>query len=114
MQSSKPRIEWTLAAATDFMRDMEQAVAPHYHVALTGSVLQKGQSQKDLDMIVYPHTSRRRRPAEIRKLLKKAGLRQLFDRAAVTAGWRKRGGTDNKHVEVWHFRGHRVDVIFLR
>lgn len=47
---------WTLEEAIPFLRNLEKvAEQNHWHLALTGSVLYKGESKDDLDIVVYPH-----------------------------------------------------------
>ena len=42
---------WTLQEALQLIRDLQPQLKPlHYHVALGGGVLNKGTSQKDLDL----------------------------------------------------------------
>ena len=42
---------WTLTEALALIRDLQSQLKPlHYHVALGGGVLNKGTSQKDLDL----------------------------------------------------------------
>jgi hypothetical protein len=50
---SKP-IRWTLEQGVEFIRKLEPVVESlGYHVGLTGGVLYRGNSTKDLDVIVY-------------------------------------------------------------
>ena len=45
--------------AVKFIQWLEpQLAAKHIHCALTGSVLYKGASNNDLDVIIYPHNER--------------------------------------------------------
>ncbi len=47
---------WSLEDGITFVRELESKLAPlGYHCGLTGSVLYKGFSNKDLDVIIYPH-----------------------------------------------------------
>lgn len=44
-----------LHEAVQLCRELNEYLAPaHYHVALTGGVLFKGESAKDVDIIIYP------------------------------------------------------------
>lgn len=45
---------WTIEEAIMTIRGLEPRLFA-YHLALTGSVLYEGSSDKDLDIIVYPH-----------------------------------------------------------
>lgn len=47
---------WNLNEAVSLIRRIEPALsAAGYHCGLTGGVLFKGESVKDLDIIIYPH-----------------------------------------------------------
>ncbi len=51
---------WTIANCFGVLQKVEQVAKQHgYHVALGGSVMYRGESSKDLDIIVYPHNSNR-------------------------------------------------------
>lgn len=46
---------WTLDEALDFIRDLQPCMtALNYHVCLGGGVLNKGESEKDLDLFILP------------------------------------------------------------
>lgn len=50
----------TLAEAVAKARQLEALVTPYgYHIALTGSCLYKGESEKDMDFVVYQHKTGR-------------------------------------------------------
>ncbi len=114
---------WWLEEAVWFARYVENWVEPYgYHVGVVGSVLTQGYSVNDLDMLLYPASSKHQEQRDyIRKsVLHKAGMRLTCERAFVTEQWRKAGSDDEKHVEVFHCtegvqgcRGRRVDVFFL-
>lgn len=47
---------WVLKDAIEFARLFESIIDPSgYHCAIGGGVLHNGQSDKDLDIFVYPH-----------------------------------------------------------
>ena len=120
---AKPSIMSNLSAT----RTLEDAVAlarrvekeltvAGWHCALTGSCLYLGQSEKDVDLIVYPHKCPRpaRALGRLHAALKTAGLYQWRTCKAVRADWAKRGIRDQKHVEVWMDRNlGRVDIMVL-
>lgn len=57
MNPEKP-IVWTLEEGLGFVRKLEDHLHDQgFHAALSGGVLWKGSSTKDLDIILYPHTS---------------------------------------------------------
>ena len=46
----------TIDSAMVLIRQIEPVLAANgYHCALTGSVLFKGESEKDIDIVLYPH-----------------------------------------------------------
>ena len=116
---SKP---WQLSEALEFVRYLQGWVEPYgYYVGMTGSVLLKGESRKDLDVILYPASSQHQQyKPYLHEVFQKAGLKQEFNRAFFTKMWREAGSDDEKHVEVWRctaglplFAGKRVDLFFL-
>lgn len=51
-------IMWTFEEGLAFVRKLEDHLHDNgFHAALSGGVLWKGSSTKDLDIILYPHTS---------------------------------------------------------
>lgn len=93
-----------------------------YEVGLTGSVLYKGASNKDLDLIVYPHKVR---PFEdfdrAAQVLFLAGLTCVYNAVEVKKGRQAKAKQRNiayvpdpKHVEVWTWQGKRVDIFFMK
>jgi len=53
----KPII-WTIEEGISFVRKLEDHLRDKgFHVALSGGVLWRGSSTKDLDVILYPHQS---------------------------------------------------------
>lgn len=114
---------WWFEEAVWFIRYIQSWVEPYgYHTGMLGSVLTKGYSVNDLDMTIYPASSKHQEQQDcIRKsVLHKAGLKHMCDREFVTKMWRQAGSDDEKHVEVWRCtegipgcQGRRVDVFFL-
>jgi hypothetical protein len=110
---------WTLVDAQDLLRRIELALDGTHHVGLLGSVPLHGTSDKDLDIVIYPHStfgnssvSNRRR---VRTVLDGFGLRQIASGAMVLAEWEKKGSQDSKFVEVWLTEeGRRVDVFYMQ
>src|SRR5215207_8685367 len=100
---------WTLEEGLAMARHLEIVFDKRFHVALGGSVLHKGQSFKDLDLLVYP-----RMPAntvdEMRGLLPEADLTLLKRRDEVRAGWAygATGDVDDKWVEFWGHKDRRI------
>lgn len=62
----------TIEQALPVIRDIEAKLIPHgAHCALGGSVLHRGESEKDLDIFVYPRNCERpQTPEQLMDLLK--------------------------------------------
>lgn len=104
---------WRRCAAVIFLRDVVQPAieVAGWHCALAGGVLFRGQSSHDLDVVVYPHNSESASLDKLRGALEAAGLRQSHSVDRLHTIWRAKGSTDHKHVEIWMWRGRRVDII---
>lgn len=93
-----------------------------YEIGLTGSVLYKGASIKDLDLIVYPHKTTVYEDFDrAAQALFLAGLTCIHNAEEVKAArqvkakrWNTEYTPDSKHVEVWDWRGKRVDIFFMK
>lgn len=112
-------VRWHLHDALLFVRRLERKLkVAGAHVALTGSVLQKGESKKDLDVVIFPRQSQRFDLDLVRGVLEELGMRCVVSVAEVHRDWRGRGIRDRKKVEIWVVgRGRnrkRVDVMFLK
>jgi hypothetical protein len=94
----------TLEDGIRICREIEDVLSPlGYHTALTGSLLYKGRSTKDVDIVVYPHqVSEQLAPVII---LDKLGV-------FVTSLQNEASCTD-KLVAVTEYKGVRVDFFFL-
>jgi len=122
---------WTIRQARRLVNELEARLAGWY-VALAGSVLLRGESSNDLDLIFYPHTSTKIwRPFadslmydlkidELYRVLRECGLTQLASADRVKEVWAagrsaKRGPSDDqKWVEIWMYDEQRVDVFVMR
>lgn len=107
---------WRMREALVFVRALSRHLDPvAYHVALTGSVLTRGRSTHDLDVVLYPRSTEA--PLGLEKVfaaLEGFGMKRTFSRETVARAWRFGGSQDEKHVEVWRTRdGKRVDLFFL-
>lgn len=107
---------WNLSEGVEFARSLSAILIPvGFDVALAGSVLKRGQSFKDLDLVVYPlNTSELIHHWVVCKALRSGGGVLIADQGRVTESWRKKGSSDTKHVEIWRFDGRRVDLLFLK
>lgn len=102
---------WSLDKALHFVRELEDHLGGRYHVALGGGVLMKGYSDKDVDIWVYPHSLSDYSLSEMKELLYSFGMSIKVDKETVHTYWKKAGSTDFKHVEIWIYKGKRVDLI---
>ena len=99
---------WVFDDAVELARNIELALSPRYHAALTGSCLFRGSSTKDVDIIVYPHsTSARMLPEDVLKLLEE----KLEIRGAKRRDHTEYG--DDKLVFSTWLNNRRVDIFFL-
>lgn len=107
---------WTRDEATLLLAGVAKELAVHgFGVGLTGSVLTKGWSQHDLDIIIYPLQSTEGTYWTVaQEALRQAGFELYISASDVKDSWRRKGSRDQKCVEVWLFNKRRVDVFFLR
>lgn len=112
-ECGKCKVVWCNTDSLDFIRSLEYEIAKiGFHVGLRGSVLMQGQSDHDLDLIIYPHDSTVCRAFELHRMLWRSGLIQQKTVAQIHAGWRSRGSNDEKNVEIWTFGGLVVDILY--
>lgn len=96
----------------DMVRNIEDALAPvGYHVGLRGSILLKGESENDLDIVVYPHDSTNLAEFARHCTLDRLGMRLVRTVEQTHAHWRKKGSSDEKRIEIWDWNGVVVDVL---
>ncbi len=109
--------EWERRDAFEFLPYLWEKMAPEYHVGLTGSVLYRGWSLKDLDVIIYPRSEVTKEfdPVRVRQLLSEAGLtpRSISNEHASCNGDVHGSKWENRLVEIWEWKGKRVDVFFF-
>lgn len=99
---------WTLDRGLALLRGLEAELsAVGYHCALAGSVMYRGQSAKDLDVVIYPHKTQLADDVELQRVLEEFGFNHV-----EAAGYRHEN--DNKQVDIYDFRGRRVDVMRLQ
>lgn len=104
---------WTQQQAIWMIQSFEPQLASQgYHCALTGSVLYKGKSIKDLDIIIYPHWKKEGLLPDLniikKWLLEFFGASEIKDCASTSQE------RDDKHV-CWLLTkdGQRIDFFFL-
>jgi hypothetical protein len=100
---------WTTKQAYKFCRELHQYLGPYgYGVGLTGGVLLRGKSNKDIDVIVYPFKRISANFNTMYKALFNFGLK------FVRLPNNNQGYMDDgKRVEVWEFENKRADLFFL-
>lgn len=115
IKSKKKRRNWDDVFARQFTNALEGALSKvGWHVGMTGSVLFNGASNKDLDLIVYPHTTENTDLEVPRGVLRDYSMKLTVPVEKVHERWRSIGSKDSKHVEVWTFHHLRIDILFLR
>lgn len=114
MTATKFDHPWTLDEALDFVRHLEEWVSKvGFHVGLMGSVLTKGQSTKDLDVIIYPRDKNSHDMNSLGRMLRMAGCVMIATPEVVARRWRQLGSADSKKCIVVHHHGRRVDVFLM-
>lgn len=105
---------WTIDRAFQLCRAIEAAVVPvGFHVGLRGSVLLRGGSDNDLDIVLYPHDSTVVRFDELRDALRRLGMIRTRTIEQSHAWWRAKGSSDRKLIEIWEHNGCKVDILFV-
>jgi len=84
-----------------------------YGVGITGSILMGKESPNDLDIIIYPISTTEQSYTTLVQALTLAGLKLSFSKERTWLHWAKVGSHDKKHVEIWDFNNHKVDIFFL-
>ncbi len=108
---------WNLEEGVRFVRSLYQSLeAVGFTIALGGSVLKKGFSKKDIDIIIHPMlvTGADIDWGPAKSVLQEFGLKCVHSVEVVHAKWRRQGSQDQKHVEVWTALGKRVDIFFMQ
>ncbi len=111
---------WHLSTALGFLSEVRAAVlSAGYEVGLTGSVLHRGKSAKDIDIIIYPLNTEKQNVEALERALTGMGLVKEFDKDFVQKMWREKANSkDQKHVEVWRDsrdrRRRRIDIFLLK
>lgn len=102
-------MSWQLEEAIEFCKSLTEFLQPlGFGVAMTGGVLVKGSSEKDLDLIIYPF---KKKSANYLKLLWELTAFGLF--YVRLPNHNKGYEDDGKLVQVWDYKGKRVDLFFL-
>lgn len=99
---------WTLEQGIEFARKLERVLKDQcFHCALGGSVLHSGVSAKDLDIFVYPHSSKYRVDWDCaRAAIRQCGAERVRE---------CRHEYDNKVVSEYKTTdGKRIDFFFVQ
>ena len=105
---------WTLEQALEFIRGLEpELVKVGFGAGFVGSILVKGRSDKDIDFVVYPRDKSKYDIGEVYATFVAYGMKRVWKRHEVAKFWVNHGSSDTKHVEVWDYKNHRIDVFFL-
>ena len=112
--TDKP-ILWTRVEANNLCIDLDAVLGFYgFHCGIIGSVLIKGYSYNDLDLVIFPHNASEYRLERAYEALQARGLTPHVTRARVAQVWEQKRSTDTKHVEVWRYNGKRIDLFFMR
>jgi len=85
-----------------------------YGVGMTGSLLLDTASSNDLDIIIYPYSTAEQSQKLLVQALTLAGLKLRFNKRRTWMYWASKVESyDQKHVEIWDFNNHKVDIFFL-
>ncbi len=104
---------WSIEEAINLIRHIQPALSRvGWCVGLTGSVLGAGRSEKDLDLILYPHSQKSDIKA-LHEALIGMGFVISVPVEEVHKKWRSVGSDDTKNVSIWKFQGKRVDIFVL-
>lgn len=100
---------WTFEQACKLCCDLHKHLVPFsYDVGLAGGVLFRGESDKDIDLIIYPYKRISADFTAMYQALPNFGF-QFIRLPNKNLGYTD----DGKYVEVWEFDGKRVDLFFL-
>jgi len=100
---------WTLVEAIAFANSLHEYIYPlGFDVAITGSILTKGYSEKDLDLVIYPLKKISSNYTNLISKLPNFGLK-FIRLPNHNLGYQD----DGKNVQVWEHNNKRVDLFFL-
>lgn len=107
---------WTREEALEMISEISPGLkSVGYELALAGSILTKGTSSKDVDVVLFPTNSNQQDLPKLKEQLETLGMRLLHTEEIVKARWKRvYNSEDKKHVEVWEWKGKRVDLFFLK
>lgn len=107
---------WTQIEAIELLKELEPNLAAvGFHCALAGSVLYRGTSEKDLDVIIYPHTYKKQSPPD--NSIAETILKLFFQSHKISACGSESSAQerDDKTVKWLVSKGNKkVDFFFLK
>lgn len=93
--------------AVELIRKLEPVLAAKgYHLALTGSVLFKGGSEHDTDLIAYPHKERLMGNSDVLALLIPHGIEPWPNKNDYL-------DYPGRQIARCNYQGRRIDIFFL-
>jgi hypothetical protein len=100
--------------AIDICNEIEAKLAPiGYHCGLTGSTLYRGYSEKDIDIIIYPHQVSSELPMQV--VLDAIGAQtDMYPSTSNYEPSKIVPSTTDKLVVVSDYNGIRIDFFFLK
>jgi hypothetical protein len=100
---------WTRETAFQFLEPLDAFLTANgYHCALGGSVMYRGTSDKDIDVIVYPHN-------RDNCILVEVLWDKLCDFLSPRKSYRCPGSSrDSKDVRAMYIADRRIDFFFLK
>jgi hypothetical protein len=105
--------QYTLETAVKFARLFEVLFAPDYHIPLGGSCLHRGESDKDIDLYVYPDSEMVMSTADsafIIKKIKEIGgeIKNVYLRVPMKKDYA------NKPFIQFILKGYHIDMFFVQ
>jgi hypothetical protein len=85
-----------------------------FELGVTGSVLFEGKSDHDGDVVIYPRDASSFDLSVLYSALEQLGLNLEFSHAELLKLWRMKKSNDTKHVEIWSYKGKRLDLFIFR
>jgi hypothetical protein len=103
---------WTLTNAINIARYVESVVVQFgYHTAIGGSVLHRGESDKDLDLYLYPHSPDKK--DEIARIIAHPGRVIAALDLFQSKQEKESASVINQYVYCMKYEGRRIDIFFM-
>lgn len=112
MKSNPEEHLWSLADAIRLCRRLEEKLAEReWHCSLAGSVLYRGWSDKDLDIIIYPHHDKGCHESNVVEVLENVGITGLRDYLSEAQRARY---PDSKQIWIGNYETKRIDFFLMK